>query len=143
MKVVDTNVLLYAVDSTTRFHEPANTWLREALSGTETVGFPWVGVLGFIRISTNPRIMRTPLTVQQARDLVVSWLAQPAAVTLTPARDHTATLFRLLEESGTAGNFTTDAHIAALALEHRAPVATFDRDFGRFGVKVVVPGSSH
>lgn len=141
MKIVDTNVLLYAVDSSSRYHQPAYDWLRSALSGTETIALPWVSLLGFTRIGTNPRVMTTPLTVAQARDLVTSWLAQPAAVTLTPARDHADTLFRLLDESGTAGNFTTDAHIAALAIESRAEVVTFDRDFARFGVKVVIPGS--
>lgn len=141
MKIVDTNVLLYAVDSTTRFHPPAHEWLSKALSGTETVAFPWVSLLGFIRIGTNPRVMTTPLTTSQARELVTGWLAQPTSVALTPARDHAETLFHLLDESGTAGNFTTDAHIAALARENRAEVVTFDRDFARFGVKVVIPGT--
>lgn len=139
MKVVDTNVLIYAVDSSSRFHPAANAWLTQALGGSETVGFPWAALLGFVRLSTNPRIMPRPLTVGQAEELVTSWLNQPTAVALHPGRDHAATLFRLLTESGTAGNFTTDAHIAALAVEHRGEVATFDRDFGRFGVKVVVP----
>lgn len=141
MKIVDTNVLLYAVDATTRFHTQANHWLRIALAGNETVAFPWVSLLGFIRIGTNPRIMTTPLTVAQAHQLVTGWLAQPTAVSLNPARDHPETLFRLLDQSGTAGNFTTDAHIAALAIENRAEVVTFDRDFARFGVRTVIPDS--
>ena len=141
MKIVDTNVLLYAVDSTSRFHTPANDWLRGALAGTETIGFPWVCLLGFTRIGTNPRVMSMPLTVTQAREIVEGWLAQPSAIALTPARDHATSLFRLLDESGTAGNFTTDAHIAALAIENRADVVTFDRDFARFGVKVIVPAA--
>ena len=139
MKVVDTNVLLYAVDESSRFHPAAHVWLTRALSGSETVGFPWVAVLGFVRISTNPRILPRPLALEHAEELVTSWLGQPTAVVVHPGRDHSASVFRLLAESGTAGNFTTDAHIAALALENRAEVVSFNRDLGRFGVKVVVP----
>ena len=38
----------------------------------------------------------------------------------------------LLLESGTAGNLTTVAQLAALAIEHGAELVSYDRDFGRF-----------
>jgi toxin-antitoxin system PIN domain toxin len=139
MFVVDTNVLLYAVDSGSRHHHAANTWLSTSLGGPETVGIPWVALLGFVRIGTNPRIMQRPLSIDQADELVSGWLSQTSAVPLSPERNHARTLFELLRVAGTAGNLTTDAHVAALALERRAPVVTFDRDLARFGVRVVVP----
>lgn len=141
MKVVDTNVLIYAVTEGSTQHEPCREWLTSALSGSEGVGLPWVSLLGFVRISTNPRVFDQPLAAAQAMDLVQVWLAQPAAVALEPTARHASVLAGLLTQSGSAGNLTTDAHLAALAIEHGAEVVTMDRDLARFGVGVVVPGA--
>lgn len=139
MKVVDANVLLYAVNLDSREHEAASRWLTDALSAEEAVALPWVSVLSFVRLSTNPRVFDIPLPLADAFDLVESWLGQPAATTIEPTRRHATILRGLLEGAGTAGNLTTDAHIAALALEHGAEVVTFDRDFVRFGIRVLRP----
>ena len=139
MKVVDANILIYSVSQKDRHYEAAHQWLKSALRGEETVGFPWVVLLAFVRIATKP-VFDTPLTVGQAFDVVESWLAQPNAVLLEPSPRHVSTLRGLLNQVGTAGNLTTDAHIAALALEHGAEVVTFDRDFARFGVRHLIPG---
>lgn len=141
MKVVDTNVLIYAVNAGSVHHEACRSWLVEALGGPEGVGLPWVSLLGFIRISTNPRVFERPLSSAQATGLVQTWLAQPCAVPLEPTARHAGVLAGLLGQAGTAGNLTTDAHIAALALEHDAEVVTMDRDFARFGVRVIVPAA--
>ncbi|MBC9957920.1 type II toxin-antitoxin system VapC family toxin [Yimella sp. cx-51] len=140
MKIVDTNVLLYAVNAGSAPHSACRAWLIDALEGAEGVGLPWVSLLGFIRISTNPRIFEHPLTSAQATDLVQAWLAQPSALTPEPTPRHASILAGLVAPSGVAGNLTTDAHLAALALEYDAEVVTMDRDFERFGVRVVVPG---
>lgn len=142
MFVVDTNVLVYAVHSGSAHHEAAHAWLREQLSGSHVVGMPWVSLLGFIRISTNPRAFAKPLTATQALDIVETWLRQPAVTVPEPTSRHFALLAGHLSASGTAANLTTDAHIAALALEYGATVATFDRDFGRFRVPVLIPGEA-
>ena len=136
MRIIDTNVLLYAVNSTSRQHVVARRWLDEALTGSEAVAIPWVSLLGFIRISTSRHWASSPLPLMMAMDIVDAWL-----VTLVPepTKRHPALLRGLLEEAGTAGNLTTDAHIAALALEHGATVVSFDRDFQRFGVRLEVP----
>ncbi|MEP6561398.1 MAG: TA system VapC family ribonuclease toxin, partial [Nakamurella sp.] len=120
-------------------HAAAHRWLTGALAGNEAVGFPWVSLLAFIRISTNPRVFSSPLPIGTAFNLVESWLGAPPATILAPTARHQAVLRDLLEQSGSAGNLTTDAHIAALAIEHRAEIATFDRDFERFAVRVHVP----
>jgi len=109
------------------------------LSGNEVVGLPWVSLLAFIRLSTSRRIFASPLPPADAMTLVESWLAQPAAVTVEPTSRHTWVLRGLLEPARTAGNLTTDAHIAALAIEHGTTVVTFDRDFERFGIRVQLP----
>jgi uncharacterized protein len=138
VNIVDVNVLLYAVNRQSSEHEQAHRWLTRQLSGTTTVGFAWNAVLGFVRIATNPSILSNPLNSTQALDLVDTWLATPAGVIVEPTVRHAAILRGLLA-GGTAGNLTNDAHLAALAIEYGGAVATFDRDFARFGVDVVIP----
>lgn len=106
--------------------------MERALAGHESVGFAWVVLLGFVRISTNPRVYAEPLEPGQALDQIDEWLAAAAAEPLHPGREHARVLRELLVESGTAGNLTTDAHIAALAIENGATLASFDGDFHRF-----------
>lgn len=139
MKLVDANVLLYAVNRDTAHHEVCRDWLQRALTGPETIGLPWTTLLAFVRISTHPLVFASPLTTDQACEVMTTWLDQPAAVTVEPTSRHAALLADLLRQAGTAGNLTTDAHLAALALEHNADVVTMDRDLARFQVRVVVP----
>ena len=132
MTLSDVNLLLYAVDSTSPRHEAARRWLEERLSGTETFGFAWTVLLAFVRLSTHRSVFERPLTLAQAFDLVDEWLAQPSAAVLHPTDRHAAVVRELLEPVGAAGNLVVDAHLAALAIEHGATLASSDRDFGRF-----------
>lgn len=140
MKVVDANVLLYAVNQDSKRHAEARSWLDTALSGSDTVGFCWQVLLAFTRIATLPGVFPSPLTHEQALDVVDSLLASPAAVLLEPGVGHTRSLRQLLADAGGAGNLVNDAHIAALAIENRATVVTYDNDFDRFdGVRWTTP----
>lgn len=132
MKLPDVNLLLYAVDESSPRHAGARAWLEEALSGSETVAFTWTVLLAFVRLVTQPRVFESPLTAGEALELVDSWLAQPCATVVHPTSRHTAVLRDLLEPLGTAGNLTTDAHLAALAIEHGAELCSADADFSRF-----------
>ncbi|HXG75930.1 MAG TPA: type II toxin-antitoxin system VapC family toxin [Gaiellaceae bacterium] len=133
MKLPDANVLLYAVDEASAYHASARGWLEDRLSGSETIAFSWSVLLAFIRLSTSPRVFASPLSPDESLDLVDSWLAQPCAALVHPGGRHSALLRELLAPLGTAGNLTTDAHLAALAIEHGAELVSFDRDFQRFG----------
>jgi len=140
VKLPDVNVLLYAVDEGSRHHAGARAWLEEALSGTETVAFCWSVLLAFVRLSTRPVIFEQPLSADEAIDLVEGWLGQPNATVVDPTARHVATLRDLLRPLGTAGNLTSDAHLAALAIEHGAELCSYDGDFGRFaGLRWVRP----
>ncbi|MDQ6613711.1 MAG: type II toxin-antitoxin system VapC family toxin [Actinomycetota bacterium] len=132
MKIVDANVLLHAVNEDSPQHGPALGWLDAALSGAETVGFAWVVLLAFLRLTTRAGLWRRPLTVDEACGVVEGWLTQPSAVVVHPTSRHLQVLHGLLITTGTASNLVTDAHMAALAVEHGAEVVSFDRDFGRF-----------
>lgn len=132
MKIVDANVLLYAVNESAPHHDSARTWLDRALDGAETLAFSWVVLLAFVRLSTKSGPFPSPLAVDDALDQVRDWLASPSATVLEPGRKHLDGLSTLLGDLGTGGNLTDDAHLAALALEHRAEVIMFDNDLGRF-----------
>ena len=141
MVVVDANVLLYAVDSASAHHDDAHTWLDMSLGGTEAIGLAWVALLAFIRIGTNASIFPHPMTADEATGQVEAWLSAPAAVVAHPTPRHASLLRGLLRDTGTGGNLTTDAHLAALAVEHGADVASYVRDFARFpGVRHRLPG---
>ena len=132
MKLVDANVLLYAVDEASPHHSRAKPWLERQLSGGETLAFAWAVLLAFVRLATNPRVFVEPLTLEEALDLVDSWLEQPSVTVLHPTDRHSSVLRELLAPLGTAGNLTSDAHLAALSIEHRAELCSGDSDFVRF-----------
>ena len=132
MKVVDLNILLYAVNLDTPVHKAARKWWEAALNDEEPVGLPWVVLLGFIRISTNRKVFENPLPPEEAIARVDSWLSVPVVHILHESEEHWTILSRLLNEAGTAGNLTTDAHLAALAIANGAMLVSCDHDFARF-----------
>jgi len=140
MKIVDANVLLYAVNEDAPQHRAAGTWLAGILSGTEPVGFAWTVLLAFLRLSTRTAVFPRPLTPDQAFETIGSWLGQPCAEIVDPAAGHLDALSRLLKPLGAAGNLTSDAHLAAIALERGAELCSCDSDFSRFtGVRWTNP----
>ena len=140
MIVPDTNLLVFAYDLTAARHQPARRWWEEALSGDEPAAIPWIVVLAFTRLLTHPTICARPVTPREVRRCVDTWLAQPHVRVLCPSTDTMQIFFRLLESAGVGGNLTTDAMIAAHAIEQGGVVHTDDRDFSRFAeVKVHNP----
>ncbi len=132
MLLPDVNVLVHAYNPRSPKHAEASEWWASTLSGERPIGLPWATVLGFIRIGTNRRILANPLPVQDAVRRVKSWLSRPRVQLLQPTDRHAEILFGLLEHLGTAGNLTTDAHLAALAIEYQAELVSTDTDFARF-----------
>jgi uncharacterized protein len=132
VKLVDANVLLYAVNEDADRHELSRRWLDAALSGRDTVAFAWIALLAFVRLATKEGLFPAPLTIDEAMDRVDAWLAAPPAVVLEPTIEHPRVLRELLGPWGVGGNLVNDAHLAALAIEHRCTIVSFDHDFGRF-----------
>ncbi len=130
--LVDVNILVHAVNRDAPRHERARTWWDDRLSDLAPVCLAWVTVLGFVRITTNSRVLPKPLTVGEAGGFVSSWLQQPCVRIIEPLEGHWDRVERLLRAAGTGGNLTTDAHLAALAVEHGCEVFSTDADFGRF-----------
>ncbi len=132
MNIVDANVLLYAVNEADPKHRQSRQWLDSALAGREPVGFSWIVLLAFVRLSTKVGLFPRPLTVDGALARVGSWLDQPPSVILEPTARHLGILGSLLSEVGSGANLVNDAHLAALAVEHNGRVVSYDSDFGRF-----------
>ena len=132
MNVVDANVLLYAVNEDADRHRPARLWLDGCLAGAATVGFSWVAVLAFVRLSTKVGLFPAPLPVADAVAQVEEWLAAPTAEVLEPTARHLSLVGKLLDDVGSGANLVNDAHLAALSIEHRGTVVSYDQGFGRF-----------
>jgi uncharacterized protein len=142
MKLPDTNVLVYAVNVAAPQHRKAMAWLNGAFDSAPGVALSWVALVGFVRLTTRPGVLSRPLAVEDALRVMNHWLGAPGAQVVHPGPRHAGLLGRLLLAAGTAGNLTSDAHLAALALEHGATVGTFDRDFRRFaGLDVELLGA--
>ncbi|VVM04944.1 TA system VapC family ribonuclease toxin [Methylacidimicrobium tartarophylax] len=132
MIIPDVNLLIYAYDQTSELHGATRRWWEATLRGEERVGIPWIVALAFVRLTTHPMLNQNPMTVRQAREAVESWLLLDHVALLAPGAITFSCFFDLLEEAGTGGNLTTDAMIAALALEHGGRIHSNDRDFSRF-----------
>lgn len=140
MKLVDVNVLIYAVDGLSAHHDRARNWLERLINDGDTVALPWAVLTGFVRLTTKPQIVKAPLSVDAALDFIDGLLALPNVVVVHPTDRHASILRALLAPLGTGGNLIADAHLAALSIEYGAELTSFDRDFGRFrGVRWVEP----
>ena len=133
MKLIDLNLLIYSTNTDSPHHSKALHWVESVLSGEETVALAWIVILGFVRISTRFGAFTRPLTSAQAFEIVESWLSRSCVTILHPGDTHWSILRGLLDQAGTAGNLSTDAHLASLALEYGATLCSTDNDFARFG----------
>ena len=132
MILVDANLLLYAEDRLSPHHDAARNWWDEQLSGDSPVCFTWTVLCAFIRLTTNPRVFKHPLSLEQATERVQSWLDQPCARIVNPTERHWIIFQELLKSGKAAANLVTDAHLASLAIQHGCILMTTDADFSRF-----------
>lgn len=140
MILVDANILLYAEDQLSPCHKAACEWWDAQLSGALPVCLCWTVLGAFIRISTNPRVFENPLSLDQALSRVQSWLDQPCTRIIHPSNRHWTVFQKMLIKGQAVANLVTDAHLAALAMEHGCELISTDTDFSRFpGIKWTNP----
>lgn len=132
MIIPDVNLLLYAVIDAFPQHEKAKAWWEDTVNSGELIGLADPAVFGFLRISTNPRVIKPPLSIDDAARRVETWLELPNVRWTQPGPGHHARALGYLRAAGTAGNLTTDAQLAAIAVDNNATMCSNDNDFGRF-----------
>ncbi len=132
MIIPDINLLVYAYNSDAPFHESSKEWFETCVSGRGQVGFPWVVMLGFVRIMSSNAVLTDPMEPVEAVSHVRSWLARPQTQIVVPGPRHLEILGEIMHSSRASGRLTTDAHLAALAIETQAELHSTDLDFARF-----------
>ena len=138
MILIDTNILLYAADKSSPFHLQSVKWINNAITSKTTLCFSWVALLGFLRISTSPKIFKRPLTFEEAMSFVNYWISLPFSKVLEPTSEFAKIFYETIKSGQALGPLIMDAHLAALALENGAKIFSNDRDFTRFkGLEVL------
>jgi len=132
MMLVDANLLLYAANRSAPEHEPARIWLDEQLSGTARVGLPWPSLLAFVRLASNPLVVRRPVAAHVAWKQAEEWLSNEAAWVPVPTERHATVVAAYFQEPWMTSRLVPDAHLAALAVEHGLTLCSTDGDFARF-----------
>lgn len=140
MTILDANILIYSTNTDDPSYVPINAWLKRLFESPETVGFPWVTIWAYLRITTDPRIWKHPKRMADAIAHVRTWLDQPGATLIHPGPRHAEVLEDLVTKRHVVGPLVSDAALAAIAIEHGATFASTDRDFARFeGLRWVNP----
>ena len=132
MILPDINLLVFAYNRHAPHHAEAREWWEELLNGSDPVGLPWAVVCGFVRLMTHPAVLVHPLDPGRAVYHVQSWFDRPVVEVLEPGPRHLSIFGKLLESVGVAASLTTDAHLAAIAIEHQCELHSNDADFARF-----------
>ena len=73
-----------------------------------------------------------PISSADAVAHLGEWFQYPHVTPINPGTDHLVRLREILDAAGVGASLVTDAHIAALAIEHQAEVHSNDSDFSRF-----------
>jgi len=128
----DVNILVLAHREGQEGHQHVRDWLKGEVNSDRPFAMADVAVAGFLRIVTNRRIYAQPSSLEVALSFVDGLLARSTCVPVGAGPRHWSIFRRLLTEGDARGNLVPDAHLAAIAVEHGATVATRDRGFARF-----------
>jgi uncharacterized protein len=130
--LVDANLLLYAANHSAPEHEQARAWLDQKLNAAGRVAFPWPSLLAFVRLASNPLVMRHPVSPERAWGQVQDWLGCETAWIPLPGARHREALAEFLKQPWMTSRLVPDAHLAALAIEHGLMLCSTDGDFAKF-----------
>jgi toxin-antitoxin system PIN domain toxin len=132
MIIPDVNLLIYAYDATSQHHAKSREWLVARLAEGEPIGLAMATIVAFYRLTTDNRVFRTPLTLEEAAAAIDALLEHDHAIVLHAGERHLGIFTQLVLATRVTRDLIPDAHLAALALEHGGVVYTNDRDFDRF-----------
>ncbi|HEY5491498.1 MAG TPA: TA system VapC family ribonuclease toxin [Gemmatimonadaceae bacterium] len=130
MFVVDTNILIYATDRRSPFHDGCRVSLERWRRQTGPWYLTWGIVYEYLRVVTHPRVLARPLSLAQAWSFIDSLLASPGMEVLLPTIRHVDVLRQIVHElPQLSGNIMHDAETATLMHEH--------------GIKVIISRDVH
>jgi uncharacterized protein len=132
MILPDANLILYAHIKDLPQHKASKMWLEKVITDGKIIGLSWQVITAFIRIGTNPKLFKSPMTIAQVEKSLGALFALPTVELITPTDRHWKIFLKLLKDSKATGNFVMDAHLAALAIEYNARLASTDNDFKVF-----------
>ena len=136
----DINLLIYAYDSGSKHHRICSEWLETTINSQVPVCFSWHTIFGFMRVATTIRMVSRPFTASEVMTIAEELMSVATAKMLEPGEKHFGIFRRLVDDTGISGARLSDAHIAALAIEHGATVASSDKDFRVFdGLSLMNP----
>lgn len=140
MFVVDTNVLVYAADSHSPFHERSLASMTAWRGRREPWFVTWGICYEFLRVTTHRRVLRRPWEPRVAMSFIEALIASPGLSVLVETERHADIAATVLGEvPAVSGNLMHDAHIAILMREHGIRrIVTNDADFHRFGFLEVI-----
>lgn len=133
MIAVDSNILVYAHRSDSKWHAAAAAKVLGLAQGHQPWAIPWPCIHEFLAVVTHPRIYDPPTSIEQASDQVEAWLESPSCVVLGESVDHWIVVREALIKGKIIGPMVHDARVAAICLAHGvSELWTSDRDFSRF-----------
>jgi hypothetical protein len=140
MMLLDANVLVYSHDEDSPHHAGVSHWLEETMARREEVGLPWIVILAFLRLMTNPAAFHHPYSMPEALGIVDGYLSRSHVMVVQPTPQHWQIFRGISGEAQITHRLVSDAHLAALTIEHGAELCTTDRDFRRFrGLQIIDP----
>lgn len=132
MIAFDVNVLLQAFMPLSPHHERCRTLVEGVANAGKHFAVSDLVLAAVVRIATNPRVFKPPATTARAFEFADALKSHPQAVAIAPGARHWRTFRELVETARIRGSDTTDAYLAALAIEHGCEWWTADEGFGRF-----------
>jgi toxin-antitoxin system PIN domain toxin len=138
---LDVNLLLYASDHSSPFHEGSSAFLSQVVTSREVFCLTWPTVMAYLRIATHPSVFRSPLVPAEAMRNVSVLLASPYCRVLSEEEGFWQVYQRVAAALPVRGNLVGDAHLVALMLQHDVrTLFTNDADFRKFsGIRVRNP----
>lgn len=118
MVLCDVNVLLYAMVERSQHHRRCRELLDGLRSCGERFAISELVLAAVYRIGTNPKVFRPAPSPKDVLAYAGAWRRHPLAVSIAPGPRHWEIFESLVVGLGIRGSDSTDAYLAALAIEH-------------------------
>jgi uncharacterized protein len=130
--IPDVNVVVGAFREDDPRYDRLTEWMAAAVAGAEVLALTDAICAAYVRIVTHPKIFPSPTPLERSLEQMSRLRAQVGVAVIGPTVRHWEVMTDLCRSADARGGFVSDAHHAAVAMEHGATFVTLDRGFGRF-----------